>query len=65
MAFSEEPPAQGSSSKGPIYTLGTSNHSAEKFLQLLREYGVEVMVDVRRFAASRFPHFNGEVFAQM
>lgn len=54
-----------SGSKGPIYTLGTSNNSAEEFLQLLNEYGVEAVVDVRRFPASRFPHFVGEALAQL
>ncbi|MFH1487033.1 MAG: DUF488 domain-containing protein [Chloroflexota bacterium] len=54
-----------SQSKGPIYTLGTSDNSPEEFVKLLREYGVEVEADVRRFPSSRFPHFHREALAEM
>jgi len=48
-------------SKGAtIYTLGTSTRSAEEFLQLLKSFGMELVVDVRRFPTSRFPHFRRE-----
>ena len=43
-----------------IYTLGTSDRSAEEFLGLLRGLGIQVVVDVRRFPSSRYEHFRGE-----
>jgi len=46
-----------------IYTLGTSTRSLEEFISVLRENGIEVAVDVRRFPRSRFPHFEGEALA--
>ncbi len=48
-----------------IYTLGTSNRSAEEFLELLGSLGVEVVVDVRRFPSSRFDHFKREELARL
>ena len=42
-----------------IFSIGHSNHSLEKFLGLLEEHEIEVLVDVRSHPASRFaPHFN-------
>jgi len=42
-----------------LYTIGHSNHSLEKFLQLLEDNGVMTLVDVRTAPASRYnPHFN-------
>ncbi|MEW5934927.1 MAG: DUF488 domain-containing protein [Bacillota bacterium] len=42
-----------------IYTVGTSTHSREEFLDLLRAYGIGAVLDVRRFPTSRrYPHFN-------
>ena len=49
----------------PIYTLGTSTRSPEEFIALLRDHGVEVVVDVRRFPSSRFEHFNQEKLTEM
>ena len=43
-----------------IYTLGTGNRSAGEFLNLLRTYGVEMVVDVRSNPAGKFPHFHKE-----
>jgi uncharacterized protein (DUF488 family) len=44
-----------------IYTIGHSNHPAEKFLQLLRTHNIEVVADLRSRPFSRFvPHFNRE-----
>jgi uncharacterized protein (DUF488 family) len=40
-----------------IYTLGTSTHSREDFLELLRHYQIEAVVDVRSFPQSRLEHF--------
>jgi len=48
-----------------IYTLGTSNRSAEEFLGLLRRLEVEVVVDVRRFPTSQFDHFKREELSRL
>jgi len=45
-----------------IFTIGHSNRSLEEFLQPLKEFEIQVIVDIRRYPGSRkFPHFNGEV----
>lgn len=49
----------------PIYTLGTSTHSKEEFLELLKHYHIETVVDVRRFPKSRFEHFNKDNLARI
>jgi uncharacterized protein (DUF488 family) len=42
-----------------VYTIGHSTRSANDFRELLKTAGVEVLVDVRQFPASRrFPHFS-------
>ena len=47
--------------KFEIFTIGHSTRSLEEFLELLHNFGVEKLVDVRRFPGSkRFPHFNQE-----
>jgi uncharacterized protein (DUF488 family) len=44
-----------------IYTVGHSTHSAERFVDLVRGHGIEVVCDVRRFPASRRnPQFNAD-----
>jgi len=44
----------------PIFTIGHSTHEADAFLALLRDAGIELLVDVRRYPSSRrFPWFNG------
>ncbi|MDR5694758.1 MAG: DUF488 domain-containing protein [Armatimonadota bacterium] len=49
--------------RGLVFTAGTSTRSREEFLHLLRAFGIEVVVDVRRFPTSqRFPHFVQENF---
>ena len=40
-----------------IYSIGTSNRSLDEFISLLRNYGIETVVDVRSFPTSRFEHF--------
>jgi uncharacterized protein (DUF488 family) len=48
-----------------ILTIGHSTHDPEAFLELLRRYRVEVLVDVRRYPSSRrFPHFNAPDLAR-
>ncbi len=42
-----------------LYTIGHSTHSWERFLQLLRQYGVDFVIDVRSVPHSaRLPQFN-------
>lgn len=42
-----------------LYTIGHSNHAPEKFLSLLKEFHIEVLVDVRSHPSSRYnPHYN-------
>jgi len=44
-----------------IYTVGHSNHTADYFLELLKAFGVNCLVDVRSIAASTYnPQFNRE-----
>jgi len=43
-----------------IWTIGHSNCSIETFLQLLGEYGIQVLVDVRSFPTSKIEHFKRE-----
>ena len=43
-----------------IYTLGTSTHTREEFLELLNSYHIETVVDVRSLPQSRFEHFKKE-----
>lgn len=49
---------------GRVFTVGHSNRALEEFIALLRAHGVERVVDVRRFPASRrHPQFNGPALA--
>jgi len=42
-----------------IYTIGHSTRSLGEFLELLHNFQIEQLVDVRRYPGSRkFPHFN-------
>ncbi|MCM8778718.1 MAG: DUF488 domain-containing protein [Candidatus Omnitrophica bacterium] len=43
-----------------FYTLGTSDRSLSEFIELLRYYGIELVVDIRRFPTSKFAHFKRE-----
>ena len=48
-----------------VFTIGHSTHSAEAFLALLRQHGVEALADVRSSPFSRFnPQFNREPLEQ-
>ena len=48
-----------------IFTIGHSTHSAEAFLALLRQHGIEALADVRSSPFSRFnPQFNREPLEQ-
>ncbi|HYF68877.1 MAG TPA: DUF488 domain-containing protein [Ohtaekwangia sp.] len=47
-----------------VYTIGHSTHSAEDFLALLKSFGIEQLIDIRRYPGSRrYPHFNKEALA--
>jgi len=43
-----------------VWTIGHSNRSIEKFLALLSEHNIEVLVDIRSFPTSKIEHFKRE-----
>jgi uncharacterized protein (DUF488 family) len=43
-----------------VWTIGHSNRAKEIFLELLKEYNIEVLVDVRSFPTSKIEHFKHE-----
>jgi uncharacterized protein (DUF488 family) len=46
-------------SKNTIWTIGHSTHAFEKFIGMLKSFGVKCLVDIRRYPGSkRYPHFN-------
>jgi len=47
-----------------VWTIGHSNRSVEKFLELLREHSIEVLVDIRSFPMSKVEHFKRERMEQ-
>lgn len=54
-------PASGLS----VYTIGHSNHETDALLDLLRQHGIEVVVDVRSSPYSRFAaQFNREILRE-
>ena len=48
-----------------IHTIGHGRHPFAYFLGLLRQHEIEFVVDVRAFARSRWPQFNGLVLAEL
>ncbi|MBN2255234.1 MAG: DUF488 domain-containing protein, partial [Deltaproteobacteria bacterium] len=50
-------------SMNTIYTIGTSNRPSLEFINILIRYGIQILVDVRRFPSSRFPWFKREKLA--
>ncbi|OHB75941.1 MAG: hypothetical protein A2Z25_17345 [Planctomycetes bacterium RBG_16_55_9] len=55
----------GSDKKPRIYTIGHSTLPFEPFVSLLKEFGIDLVADVRRFPSSRkFPHFNRPVLRE-
>jgi hypothetical protein len=57
----------GSGSAGtlPILTIGHSTHPIEKFIELLRQHGIEQLVDIRTIPRSRHnPQFNSAALAK-
>jgi uncharacterized protein (DUF488 family) len=48
-----------------VYTIGHSNHKAEEFVALLRQHGIELVVDVRSSPYSRYvPQANRDTLAR-
>ena len=43
-----------------IWTIGYSGRSKRSFLKLLKDYGIEILVDVRHFPTSKNPDFKKE-----
>ena len=42
-----------------IYTIGHSTHGFDEFIELMRAYNINRLVDIRSYPGSRrFPHFN-------
>jgi len=41
-----------------IYTLGSSLRSEEEFMELIKGYNIQLVIDVRRFPVSKLEHFN-------
>jgi uncharacterized protein (DUF488 family) len=58
-----EPPMSCPSTK-TIHTIGHSTRAIEVFLELLQAHEIQLLIDVRRWPASkRHPHFNREALA--
>lgn len=47
-------------SKIDVWTVGHSNRSVERFLELLAEHKIRTLVDIRRFPTSKVEHFKRE-----
>lgn len=43
-----------------IYSAGTSTRSEEEFIELLKSFGIQCVIDVRSFPTSRLEHFKGK-----
>lgn len=58
------PPQDAHWPKGALFTLGHSTLPIERFIALLRTYGIERLVDIRTVPRSRHnPQFNGDALA--
>ncbi len=49
--------------KPAIFTIGHSNHSLDCFLDLLKQYNIAILADVRSHPYGRLEHFNREYIA--
>ena len=48
-----------------IWTVGHSNHPLEKFLSILECHNIDIVIDIRRFPASRkWPHFHARALGE-
>ncbi len=43
-----------------VYTLGTDRKAEEDFVEILNYYGIEAVIDTRRFPRSKFSTYNRE-----
>jgi len=43
-----------------VWTIGHSNRSVERFLELLEEQGIRTLIDIRSFPTSKVEHFKRE-----
>lgn len=43
-----------------VLAIGHSNRSIDTFLELLNEYQIQVLIDIRRFPTSKIEHFKKE-----
>lgn len=48
-----------------VYSIGHGRHPFDYFLELLKKYEIEFVCDVRAFARSRWPQFNGLVLQEL
>ena len=48
-----------------LYTIGHGRHPFAYFLELLQQFEIEFVCDVRAFARSRWPQFNGLVLREL
>jgi uncharacterized protein (DUF488 family) len=48
-----------------IYTIGHGRHPFAYFLELLRQYEIALVCDVRSAARSRWPQYNGHVLSEL
>lgn len=48
-----------------LYSIGHGRHPFAYFLELLRQYDIRFVCDVRAFARSRWPQFNGLVLQEL
>ncbi len=53
------------SSSPTIFTIGHGRAAFADFLALLKQYGIEVVCDVRSAARSRWPQYNGRVLEEL
>lgn len=45
-----------------IYSIGHSTRSLEEFVDILKNFNIELVIDIRRFPSSKkFPHFNKDI----
>jgi len=51
-------------SKTTVWTIGHSNRSVERFMELLREHKIRTLIDIRSFPTSKVEHFKREEMEQ-
>lgn len=61
--MSDAPHANAERPAAGVFSIGHSTRSFDAFVDLLREFGIETLADVRSFPGSRrFPHFGRDHF---